>query len=113
MPRKKPQAEKRRWQRIALTMPVFVRGIDESGKEFLDFSTVLNMSRGGALLLTQRPLPPSAHVSLQIPQSPIPTAVLPQPVVPEIGARVVNVRPAQDAAFHLCGLSFSHPLPPA
>ncbi len=113
MPRKKPQAEKRRWQRIALTMPVFVRGIDESGQEFLEFSTVLNVSRGGALLLTQRHLPPAAHVSLQIPQSPMPATVFPQPVVPQIDARVVNVRPAQDTAFHLCGLSFSHPLPPA
>ncbi len=113
MPRKKPQTEKSRWQRIALPMPVFVRGIDESGKEFLDFSTVLNVSRGGALLLTQRKLPPFAHVSLQVPQSPVPTTGLPQPVVSDIEARIVDVRPTQDAVFHLCGLAFSHPLLPA
>ncbi len=110
MPRRKAHTEKRRWERIALTMPVFVRGTDELGKEFVDFSTVLNVSRGGALLLTQRHLPPSKPVSLQSPQSPIPTTGLPRPVVSNIEARIVNVRPAQGSGYHMCGLSFRPPL---
>ncbi len=111
--RKKSRTDKRRWQRIALPMPVFVRGIDESGQEFFDFSAILNVSRGGGLLLTDRHLRPSTRVSLQIPQSPIPATVLPQPVVSNIDARVVNIRPTQAGVYRLCGLSFSHLLPPA
>ncbi len=110
MPHKKSRTEKRRWQRIALTMPVFVRGIDELGKEFLEFSTALNVSRGGALLATRRYLQPSTRVSLQIPESPISSAILPQPVVSNIEARVVNTRPTQTRGYHLSGLPFNHPL---
>ncbi len=110
VPDRKSRTEKRRWQRIALMMPVFVRGSDELGKEFLEFSTALNVSRGGVLLATRRYLQPSTRVSLQIPESPIPSAILPQPVLSNIAARVVNTRPTQSRGYHLSGLSFSHPL---
>ncbi len=110
MPHKKLQTEKRRWQRIALPIPVFVRGSDELGKEFVEFTAAFNVSRGGALVATRRYLPPAQRVSLQIPQLPFLTAILPQSVVSNIEARVVNVRPTQGSRSHLSGLSFRHPL---
>jgi PilZ domain-containing protein len=108
VPQTNSRAEKRRWQRVALPVPVFVRGIDELGKDFLEFSTALNISRGGALLATRHYLPPAAVVSLQIPPPPFPSQSLPQPVVGNLEARVVQVRQAN--RYHLSGLSFAHPL---
>jgi PilZ domain-containing protein len=108
VPHVNSRTEKRRYQRVALPVPVFVRGTDEWGKEFLEFSTALNISRGGALLATRRYLAPSAVISLQIPPPPFPSQSLPRPVVGNLEAKVVQVRPAN--RYHLSGLSFIHPL---
>jgi PilZ domain-containing protein len=108
VPHVNSRTEKRRWQRVALPVPVFVRGIDELGKDFLEFSTALNISRGGALLATRRYLPLTAVVSLQIPPPPFPSQSLPQPVIGSLEAKVVQVRQAH--RYHLSGLSFTHPL---
>jgi hypothetical protein len=43
--------ERRRWKRLSLAIPVFVRGISGPGKELVEFCTLLNESAGGALLL--------------------------------------------------------------
>ncbi len=40
-------AEKRRWQRLPVPVPMFIRGLDEQGKEFLDFS-ILSSKRQNA-----------------------------------------------------------------
>ena len=64
--------ERRKFQRLPLSIPVFVRGIDEAGKEFLEFATALNISAGGVLLATRRSLPKSASVALEIPVAPLP-----------------------------------------
>ncbi len=108
MPQVSVRTEKRRWQRVSLPVPVFVRGTDELGKDFLEFSTALNISRGGALLATRRYLAPSATIVLQIPPPPFPSQSLPQPVVGSLEAKVVQTRPSN--RYHLSGLSFTHPL---
>jgi hypothetical protein len=64
-------SERRRWQRLALAIPVFVRGTDESGRPFLEFATALNISAGGALLVLRRSLSPHAEVGVEIPAAPI------------------------------------------
>src|SRR5947199_4110183 len=51
-----PAPERRRWARLSLAIPVFVRGINGQGREFLEFCTLLNESAGGALLAIRRPL---------------------------------------------------------
>ena len=68
----KKAAERRKHQRLPLSIPVFVRGVDENGKEFLEFATALNISAGGILLATRRSLPKSAGLSLEIPVAPLP-----------------------------------------
>jgi hypothetical protein len=101
-------AEKRRWDRLPVAIPVFVRGVDNQGKQFLEFATALNISAGGALLATRRSLPPSAIVSLEIPCAPMPPAsVLPQ-CARELRAKLVRVTHASQC--HLVGLKFSRPL---
>ena len=42
--------ERRKWTRLPLAIPVFVRSRDGKGKEFLEFATALNVSAGGMLV---------------------------------------------------------------
>ena len=55
--------ERRRWVRISLAIPVFVRWMNAQGREFLEFSTLLNAGAGGALLAIRKPLRRFFHVS--------------------------------------------------
>ncbi len=71
MNRRKQGIERRRWQRLPVGLPVFVRGTDARGKQFLDFTNILNISSGGALLATRVTLSRSASVSLEIPSAPL------------------------------------------
>jgi len=58
--------ERRRWERLSLAIPVFVRGISGPGKEFVEFCTLLNKSAGGALPLIRRSLRHRSRVSLEM-----------------------------------------------
>ena len=103
-----PGAEKRRWQRLPVSFPMFIRGVDEQGKGFLEYCTALNISAGGALLVTRRYLPRSSKISLQIQPPPIPKQVFSQFSLPSLKARVVQVRNSD--RYFLCGLAFSRPM---
>jgi len=100
--------EERRWARLHLAIPVFVRSRDASDQDSLEFATALNISAGGALVAVRRSLPHSAVVSLEIPSAP----VEPTPGLKEssrvIRAKAVWVRHFD--AYHLLGLKFAHPL---
>jgi hypothetical protein len=101
--------ERRRFERIPLAIPVFVRGHDSEGKEFLEFATSLNISAGGALLATRRNLPKLSAISLEIPSAPLPrVAVLPK-IVRQLKARLV--RSSLLDGCHLWAVRFRlHPL---
>ena len=106
--RRKPETERRRWTRLPLAIPVFVRSRDEKGKEFLEFATALNISAGGALVAVRRSLPLSAQVSLEIPSAPLATAAALPKASRMVRARSVRITHAE--GYHLIGLKFSHPL---
>src|SRR5208282_6590375 len=57
--------ERRKWPRLPLAIPVFVRSRDDKGKEFLEFATALNVSAGGMLLAVRRVLSSSAQIQLE------------------------------------------------
>ena len=59
--------ERRKSPRLALAIPVFVRGADPNGNEFLDLGSILNVSAGGALFAVHRHLQQSSRISLEIP----------------------------------------------
>ncbi|HLX75243.1 MAG TPA: PilZ domain-containing protein [Terriglobales bacterium] len=100
--------ERRMWERLPLAIPVFVRGHDPQGKEFLEFATALNLSAGGALLVVSRAMPLSAGVSLEVPSAPLSdSAPLPH-AVRRLKARVVHARSSN--RHQLLGLKFSRPL---
>ncbi len=100
--------ERRKHQRLPLSIPVFVRGADEDGREFLEFATALNISAGGMLLAVRRSLPKSAVVMLEIPVAPLPPALVTRTSVRQVKARLVRVIHADDR--HLVGLRFQRAL---
>ncbi len=102
------RTDRRGTERIPLAIPTFVRGVDEYGQEFVEFTTALNISGGGALLVMRRHLPPSSEVFLEIPAAPFPPLKMhPQPVRC-MRARVVRVTHLERA--NVLGLEFTHPV---
>lgn len=103
----KPQ-ERRRSERLPVGIPVFVRGLDKAKQPFVEFTTAWNISSHGALVATERYLPPSTPVSLHVPSVPL----SPNTVVPAraqtLSATAVSVR--QNEHMYLTGLKFSKPL---
>ena len=105
---RKPETERRKWSRLPLAIPVFVRSRDEKGKEFLEFATALNVSAGGALVAVRRALPPAAQVLLEIPSAPLSaTTALPK-ASRTLRAKTLRITHAE--GYHLVGLKFSRPL---
>jgi len=105
---KAPAAERRRWPRLPLAIPVFVRSRLELDKEFLEFATALNVSAGGMLVAVRRSLPALVEVSLEIPSAPLAAlATLPR-AARTLRAKVLRTEHAE--AYNLVGLKFARPL---
>ncbi len=110
MARKKARLDQRKWQRIPLAIPVFIRGVDEQGRDFLEFATALNISAGGALIATRRQLPRCARLSLEIPVAPMPRAVTLPKSTRRMRAKLVRVTLGEN--YQLWGLKFANILDP-
>jgi hypothetical protein len=89
--RKRGTRERRQSQRLPLAIPIFVRGMDERGKEFLEFTTTLNISGNGVLLAMRRSLPLASKILLEIPAAPLPKVAVAPPFVRKLQAQVVRV----------------------
>ncbi|MBZ5648403.1 MAG: PilZ domain-containing protein [Acidobacteriia bacterium] len=110
MARKRARSDQRKWQRIPLAIPVFIRGTAEDGKEFLEFATALNISAGGALVATRRQLPRCVRLSLEIPVAPVPRAISLPKSVRRMRAKLVRVTMGE--SYQLWGLKFANILNP-
>jgi PilZ domain len=100
--------ERRRWPRLPLAIPVFVRSRAEADKEFLEFATALNVSAGGMLVAIRHSIPSSAQVSLEIPSAPLAAlAALPR-VARNLRAKVLRMQHGE--GYNLVALKFSRPL---
>lgn len=98
----------RRSPRIRLQVPVFLRGTDVSGTEFIELTKTLNISSTGACITSTHILRPDQTVHLTIPApSPASSSLVPSET-PPILAKVLR----QDAAgdMRLFGLEFLRPL---
>ena len=94
----------RRSPRIRLQVPVFVRGTDVSGAEFIELTKTLNISATGACITSAHIIRPDQIVHLTIPApSPASSSLVPSET-PPITAKVLR----QDAAgeMRLFGLEF-------
>lgn len=100
--------ERRKWARLPLAIPVFVRSHDGKGKEFLEFATALNVSAGGMLVAIRRALPPIAQIRLEIPSAPVAALALLPRASRTLRAKALRTTPAQ--GYYLLGLKFARPL---
>ena len=101
--------ERRKWPRLPLAIPVFVRSRDRKGREFLEFATSLNVSAGGMLVAIRRVLPTVSQIKLEIPSAPV-AAMAPLPSAARtLRAKTLRTTPAD--GYYLLGLKFTHPLP--
>ncbi len=100
-------SERRRWERIPVAIPIFVRGSDDQGKEFLDLATAVNISAGGALLAIKRYAALNSDISLEIPAPPHPT-----PHVPSAGKTMEAsiIRISSSRRGELWAVEFKKPL---
>jgi hypothetical protein len=105
---RQPDTERRRWVRLSLAIPVFVRGVNGQGREFVELCTLLNESAGGALLAIRKPLQRRSRVSLEMPLAPALTNVTFRQTVRVLSARVVRITFMD--GWNLCGLQFARPL---
>jgi hypothetical protein len=106
--------ERRAWPRLPLPIPVFVRGRDAQGKDFLEFATALNVSAGGMLVAIRRAVPATgqatiqAQVQLDIPNAPVAALALLPGTSRTFRAKAVRSIPAD--GYYLLGLKFARPL---
>lgn len=104
----KTNGERRKWTRLPLAIPVFVRGRDGKGNESLEFATALNVSAGGMLVAMRRILPAAALLELEIPSAPLASlASLPR-AARALRAKALRNTPAN--GYYLIGVKFSRPL---
>lgn len=80
-------AERRRSPRIRLQVPLFIRGTDVQGNEFLELAKTLDISCLGARLVCPRPLQPQEIISLTVP-APLPRS----PEFGECGTPPISAR---------------------
>lgn len=100
--------ERRKWSRLPLAIPVFVRSRDERGRELLEFATSLNVSAGGMLVAVRRSLPAVAQIRLEIPSAPVAAMALLPRAARTLRARALRTTPRD--GYYLLGLKFSRPL---
>lgn len=106
----RPGNERRKWERLPLAIPVFVRSHDEKGKEFLEFATALNVSAGGMLVAVRRVLPAVAQLQLEIPSPPVAALALLPRASRNLRAKTLRSTPAE--GYYLLGIKFARPLLP-
>ena len=103
------RTERRKWARLPLAIPVFVRSRDGKGKEFLEFATSLNVSAGGMLVAIRRTLPTVAQIRLEIPSAPVAAMALLPRAARTLNAKTLRTTPAH--GYYLLGLKLNRPLP--
>src|ERR1700752_1828575 len=102
------RSERRKWARLPLAIPVFVRSRDGKGKEFLEFATSLNVSAGGMLVAIRRTLPDIAQIRLEIPSAPVAAMAMLPRAARTLNAKTLRTTPAH--GYYLLGLKFARPL---
>lgn len=101
---------RRRWDRLPIVIPIFVRGSDDHNGCFMEFSAATNLNAGGLLLMTRRNLSAGMEITLEIPT--------PSPELRPAGQESFNPMPATilytnyAEGFHWCGVKFTTPLLP-
>ena len=101
-------SKQRRFPRIRLQIPVFLRGQDASGVDFVELTKTLNISASGACIASTHMLRQDQVVHLTIPTpSPASSGLVPNET-PPITAKVLRQQAAGE--LRLFGVEFTKPL---
>jgi hypothetical protein len=85
------QAQERRlWQRLPLAIPIFIRGADRQGNEFLELTTGIDISAGGALVAIRHEVKIGSRLKLEIPCVPVPDVRRKAPRTQVLTAKVLR-----------------------
>jgi hypothetical protein len=94
----------RRFPRIRLQVPIFLRGQDASGVEFVELTKTLNISASGACIASNHILRPEQVVHLTIPTPSASSSGLVPNETPPITAKVLRQQSAGE--LKLFGVQF-------
>ena len=100
--------ERRRSARLRLQIPVFLRGTETNGTEFLELTKTVDISATGALVLSRRSFHPDQLLRITIPVSSEQVNGIVPAETPPIPLRVLRSVPAGDT--HLIAIEFLTPL---
>jgi hypothetical protein len=100
--------ERRLWQRLPLAIPIFVRGADRHGNEFVELTTATDISAGGALVAIHHEVKPGSRLKLEIPCVPVLDRRRKSPRTQVFTAKVLRTASSQD--LRLFALKFSKAL---
>jgi PilZ domain len=97
-------SKQRRFPRIRLQVPIFLRGQDASGVDFVELTKTLNISASGACIASTHLLRPEQIVHLTIPTpAPASSGLVPNET-PPIAAKVLRQQTA--GQMRLFGVEF-------
>jgi hypothetical protein len=94
-------------RRIAVRLPVRVRGADRAGVSFDELTTSENVCRNGLAFATVHEVLPGASLEIEISQA----ALASERPAPEFSTRgdVAHIAPAADARQYIVGVKFTGP----
>jgi hypothetical protein len=100
--------ERRGAQRMRLQVPLFIRGNDAHGQQFMELAKALDISPLGALITCPRALTLNGVITLTIPAPSISATALAPTGMPPIQARVKRQHQVGDV--HMVGVEFLEPI---
>ena len=100
--------ERRRHQRIHLQVPLFIRGKDAQGEQFMELAKTLDISAVGAFVASPRPLTVGGFITLTIPAPSITSSGLVPAGMAPIQAKIRRMQEAGDV--YLIGVEFLKPI---
>jgi hypothetical protein len=102
------QGEHRRSKRIYLQVPLFVRGRDSHGEQFMELAKTLDISAIGAFVACPRAPKIGDIITLTVPAPSIASSALVPAATPPIQAKVKRQQEVGDV--YLMGVEFLEPI---
>ena len=103
-------SQQRRSPRLKLQVPIFLRGADASGVEFIELTKTLNISATGASIASTHMLRPEQVIHLTIPTPSSTSSGLVPSETPPLSARVLRAEVIGD--IRVFGVEFLRALDP-
>lgn len=101
-----PALERRRERRVAVQLPIVVRGTDRTGRSFEEQTSSENVCRGGTAFATRYPLESGIELEIRIRVLP---ATSGEDSEFSTQGRIVHVKPGRDNQETIVGVEFTGP----